>query len=66
MNPLVATGAYGRKANQKDWDDGKDFQIFPRGAYFSKRDCKLLKQDGYNIIGFCDLKTGEILFTVEI
>lgn len=35
MNALVATGAYGRTANQKDWDAGKDFKKNFRVAHTS-------------------------------
>ena len=66
MKRLIVVGAYGRTAKLADWEAGLDFQIFNRGAYFSRRDTKLLKQDGYSSIQFCSLQTGEILFTVEL
>jgi hypothetical protein len=48
---LHAQGAYGRTASEADWDTGKDFRVVG-GSYFSKRDTKLLKQQGYNRIVF--------------
>ena len=66
MKTLIVTGAYGRIATEADWIKGLDFRIFDRGAYFSIRDWKLLKQDGYTKIAFCDLRTGETIFCVEL
>lgn len=66
MKNLIATGAYGRTAKLVDWEAGLDFQIFENGPYFSRRDCKYLKHDGYTSIKFCCLITGESLFQVEL
>lgn len=65
MNTLLVTGAYGRRASKADWLNGLDFQIYNRGAYFSIRDCKLLKQDGYTHITFLD-SNGVPSFTLEL
>jgi hypothetical protein len=66
MKTLIVTGAYGRTAKEADWVKGLDFQIFERGPYFSIRDWKYIQADGYTKIAFCDLRTGETLFTVEL
>lgn len=50
MNTFFAWGAYGRKANLKDWQSGKDFRSVQ--GYFSIRDIVLLKSEGYSQIVF--------------
>lgn len=46
----------------RDWNDGKDFKIVAGGPYFSNRDIKLLKDDGYTKIeiAFALIKTCHI------
>ena len=46
MLTLYARGAYGRKANQKDWEAGKDFQCQATGRYFSVRDLEFIRSKG--------------------
>ena len=60
---LTAQGAYGRNAVESDWKDGKDFKILS-GPYFSIRDIKALKADGYTHIQFIDSKYGCNAFIV--
>lgn len=58
---LCLVGAYGRTANVKDWDAGKDFQIrtsLGLGPYTSKRDLAKFKADGYTRIQFFDTAAG--------
>lgn len=48
QSPIVLVAAYGRRyftkeAAVKDWNDGKDFQIY-NGPYCSKRDTKKLRE----------------------
>jgi hypothetical protein len=61
---LFCCGAYGRKATSEDWLAGKDFKVIPGGPYFSLRDRKLLKKDGYKTVHF--MADGIVLFTVEL
>jgi hypothetical protein len=49
---IVAVQAYNRRFTnpeviKKHWTDGKDFQVLDTGQYFSSRDAKLLKSDGF-------------------
>jgi hypothetical protein len=41
---LCLTGAYGREANEYDWETGSDFQIVS-GPYCSIRNCAAIKAD---------------------
>ena len=48
MTELTLMPAYGRNYNTdedmlKDWEEGKDFQIYPNGPYASIRDTIALK-----------------------
>lgn len=52
MKTFYAQGAYGRKANQADWEAGKDFQSCATGQYFSNRDFAYLRDRGYTQILF--------------
>lgn len=63
MKTLSAMGAYGRKANRMDWENGKDFRSYG-GAYFSRRDVKLLKDEGYTHVEF--KHGGFTVFVVEL
>lgn len=63
---LIAVGAYGRPTRQKDWDDGKDFRIYPDGPYFSNRDVKKLKLRGFSSIEFKATLGPVVLFTVKL
>ena len=60
----LASGAYGREATEKDWNDGKDFQ-FVGGPYFSKRDMKDLWIHGVSQIDFFG-KDGFVAFSVKV
>jgi hypothetical protein len=49
---FVAVQAYGRRSTNEDnvrkqWEDGKDFQDMSTGQYFSKRDVKYIRQQGF-------------------
>lgn len=48
---VYAKGAYGRVANETDWNKGKDFQIV-YGPYFSIRDLVAMKAESINQIIF--------------
>lgn len=52
MLTMYAKGAYGRKANQEDWDSGKDFQCMATGRYFSIRDLHHIRSEGVRQILF--------------
>lgn len=56
LEVFLATGAYGRKSNLKDWQEGKDFRILGTQTYFSIRDVQRLKDDGYTSIQFTDVQ----------
>ena len=68
MTTLLATGAYGRTASKPDWLKGFDFRVrlLAGGPYFSIRDTKAMRENGFNEILFCDIATGEILFKVTL
>ena len=54
---LQLVGAYGRKATQADWEEGKDFKI-KGGSYCSIRDVERIKEHGYTEV---ELYEGEEL-----
>lgn len=67
MFTLIATGAYGRRANATDWIKGLYFRMRAGGPYFSIRDKELLRSKyGYREILFCDAFTSAILFKVTL
>lgn len=52
MTTLTCFSAYGRiyttvELIMKDWNEGKDFRIYPAGPYCSNRDVKFMKEEGY-------------------
>ena len=58
MKILHAVPAYGRAYTDDadiliDWLDGLDFRIVG-GAYFSIRDTKLLREQGYDVVSIDD------------
>jgi hypothetical protein len=63
---LMATPAYGRsyetiEAAIADWNAGKDFRQFELpGLYFSSRDAKVVKAEGYVAVEFYDSKRGRL------
>lgn len=59
---FIATGAYGREAKEKDWKNGKDFQVC-YGPYFSIRDVQAIKNEGYKFIKFIG---GSTPFLIEL
>ena len=63
MQFLSASGAYGREATFKDWQDGKDFRDIDTGQYFSIRDCAMLKRELFQGIHFFNA-SGKLLFKV--
>lgn len=62
---LIAMGAYGREASAKDWNEGKDFAVYPGGPYFSNRDTGSILESGKEIIVFLD-RFGDEAFTVVL
>lgn len=65
MKTFYASGAYGRKADRKDWDDGLDFRA-RNGQYFSHRDADFLKEVGYTQILFVEGTNPRPLFIVRL
>ena len=77
---LIALGAYGREANLKDWEDGKDFRdhdanfreydtqtgYVKDGTYFSKRDVGYLKSLGFKSIEFYAGQPLSVKFIVQL
>lgn len=62
---MIAVGAYGREASVADWNNGKDFKIYPSGPYFSNRDLAAILESGKEIIVFLD-RFGDDAFTVTL
>lgn len=64
---LNAIGAYGRTANIKDWENGRDFYSLEHERYFSVRDILPLKREGWTVIQFLDIRPNyPVLFSVEL
>ena len=62
---LIARGAYGRTATEKDWEAGLDFQALTTencGRYFSIRDCKMMAEE----YGITCIIFRERLFTKDL
>ena len=65
---LCLTGAYGREANEYDWETGSDFQIVS-GPYCSIRDSEAIKADNggvkFLLMVFINAR-GSVLFIKDI